>query len=81
MPLTRSAVHRLTEIGWDGDDYRPLGRCVDEKAIVNAVVGLFSGRVGGAILGNTRAERGMRLATSGIFAGLGLRIGWEAVRA
>ena len=40
--LTRSAVHRLTEIGWDGDDYRPLGRCVDEKAIVNAVVGLLA---------------------------------------
>ena len=40
--LTRAAVHRLTEIGWDGDDYRPLGRCVDEKAIVNACVGLLA---------------------------------------
>ncbi len=40
--LTRSAVHRLTEIGWRGDDYRPLGHCVDEKAIVNAVVGLLA---------------------------------------
>ncbi len=40
--LTRSAVHRLTEIGWDGGDYRPLGACVDEKAIVNAVVGLLA---------------------------------------
>lgn len=40
--LTRSAIHRLTEIGWRGDDYRPLGHCVDEKAIVNAVVGLLA---------------------------------------
>ena len=27
--LTRAAVHRLSKIGWEGDDYRPLGRCVD----------------------------------------------------
>jgi phosphogluconate dehydratase len=39
---TRAAVHRLAEIGWDGDDYRPLGACVDEKAIVNACVGLLA---------------------------------------
>lgn len=40
--LTRAAVHRLTAIGWDGNDYRPLGHCVDEKAIVNAAVGLLA---------------------------------------
>lgn len=45
--LTRAAVHRLTAIGWtkDGqpnDDYRPLGHCVDEKAIVNAIIGLMA---------------------------------------
>lgn len=40
--LTRAAVHRLAAIGWDGDDYRPLGLCVDEKAIVNAAVGLLA---------------------------------------
>ncbi|TLU74331.1 phosphogluconate dehydratase [Lichenicoccus roseus] len=40
--LTRAAMHRLVEIGWDGNDYRPLGRCVDEKAIVNAAVGLVA---------------------------------------
>ncbi|WP_419815579.1 phosphogluconate dehydratase [Glacieibacterium sp.] len=40
--LTRAAVHRLAAIGWDGADYRPLGACVDEKAIVNAVVGLLA---------------------------------------
>lgn len=40
--LTRAAVHRVAEIGWDGDDYRPLGHCVDEKAIINAIVGLLA---------------------------------------
>jgi phosphogluconate dehydratase len=40
--LTRAATQRLTEIGSDGNDYRPLGACVDEKAIVNACVGLLA---------------------------------------
>jgi len=40
--LNRAAVHRLTEIGWGGPNYRPLGLCVDEKAIVNAIVGLLA---------------------------------------
>jgi phosphogluconate dehydratase len=40
--LTRAAVHRLTEIGRSGSDYRPLGHCIDERAIVNAAVGLLA---------------------------------------
>jgi phosphogluconate dehydratase len=40
--LTRKAVHRLAEIGREGADYRPMGRVVDEKAIVNAAVGLLA---------------------------------------
>ena len=40
--LTRAAVHRLAEIGWDGNDYRPLAECVDEKAIVNAATALLA---------------------------------------
>ncbi|EPR15902.1 phosphogluconate dehydratase [Sphingobium indicum IP26] len=40
--LTRAAVHQLSRIGWNGDDYRPLGHCVDEKAIVNAIIGLMA---------------------------------------
>ncbi len=40
--LTRAAVHRLTEISKNGSDYRPLGLCIDEKAIVNACVGLLA---------------------------------------
>ena len=40
--LTRAATHRLAEIGKQGNDYRPLGHCIDEKAIVNACVGLLA---------------------------------------
>jgi phosphogluconate dehydratase len=40
--LTRAATHRVAEIGWDGEDYRPFGHCVDEKAIVNACIGLLA---------------------------------------
>ncbi|GHA01542.1 phosphogluconate dehydratase [Novosphingobium arvoryzae] len=40
--LTRKAVHRLAEIGREGSDYRPMGRVVDERAIVNACVGLLA---------------------------------------
>lgn len=40
--LTRAAIHRLAQIGPNGNDYRPLGHCVDERAIVNAAVGLLA---------------------------------------
>ncbi|WP_116970007.1 phosphogluconate dehydratase [Blastomonas sp. UPD001] len=40
--LTRAATHRVTQIGWDGEDYRPFGHCVDEKAIINASIGLLA---------------------------------------
>jgi phosphogluconate dehydratase len=40
--LTRAAVHRLAAIARDGNDYRPLARCIDEKAIVNAAIGLLA---------------------------------------
>ena len=40
--LTRAAVHRVAQIAWNGGDYRPLGVCVDEKALVNAIVGLLA---------------------------------------
>ncbi len=40
--LTRAAVHRLARIGKNGADYRPMARVVDEKAIVNACVGLLA---------------------------------------
>jgi len=40
--LTRAAVHRLAAIGRHSEDYRPMCRVVDEKAIVNAAVGLLA---------------------------------------
>ena len=40
--LTRAAVHRLAAIGRESGDYRPMARVVDEKAVVNAVVGLLA---------------------------------------
>jgi phosphogluconate dehydratase len=40
--LTRAATHQVTRNGWAGKDYRPLGHCIDEKAIVNAMVGLLA---------------------------------------
>ena len=40
--LTRAAIHRLVAIGRGGTDPRPLGRIVDEKAIVNAMAGLLA---------------------------------------
>ncbi|QZH73766.1 MAG: phosphogluconate dehydratase [Erythrobacter sp.] len=40
--LDRAAVHRVAALGQDGNDYRALGHCVDEKAIVNAMVGLLA---------------------------------------
>jgi threonine/homoserine/homoserine lactone efflux protein len=49
--------------------------------VANALVGVFSGHLGAAILRNPRAERGLRITSSGIFAVLAARIGWEAARA
>lgn len=40
--LDRAAVHRVAAIRQESGDYRPLARCVDEKAIVNAAVGLLA---------------------------------------
>ncbi len=40
--LTRAAVHRLVAIGPHSADHRPLAQCVDERAIVNAIVGLLA---------------------------------------
>jgi phosphogluconate dehydratase len=38
--LTEAATARAAAITGMGDDYRPIGRVVDEKAIVNAIIGL-----------------------------------------
>ena len=40
--LSRAATHRLAALREDGGDFRPLCRVVDEKAIVNAAIGLLA---------------------------------------
>jgi phosphogluconate dehydratase len=40
--LTIAAAQRAAKITGLGDDYRPIGRVIDEKAIVNAMVGLMA---------------------------------------
>jgi phosphogluconate dehydratase len=40
--LTVAAAKRVTRLTAAGDDYTPLGEIVDERAIVNAVVGLLA---------------------------------------
>ncbi len=40
--LTVAAAQRAARITGLGDNYRPIGRVVDEKALVNAIVGLMA---------------------------------------
>lgn len=40
--LSRAAVHRVAQLGWSGNDYRPLGLCIDERAIVNAAAAILA---------------------------------------
>ncbi|MCL1513844.1 phosphogluconate dehydratase [Parasaccharibacter sp. TMW 2.1891] len=40
--MTRAGVHRLVEISNKGKDPRPMAEVVNEKAIVNAIVGLMA---------------------------------------
>lgn len=41
-PLTRAAAHRLAEITALEPDYMPMARVVDERVMVNAIVGLLA---------------------------------------
>ncbi|HVI97873.1 MAG TPA: phosphogluconate dehydratase [Sphingomonas sp.] len=65
--LTRAAMHRIAEIGWNGNDYRPLGECVDEKAIVNAMVALLA----------TGGSTNHLIHLPAIAASAGIAIDWE----
>lgn len=40
--LTKAAGRQVLKFTAQGDDFRPIGRVVDEKAIVNAIVGLLA---------------------------------------
>jgi phosphogluconate dehydratase len=41
-PLTREASHQIARITALGDDFRPIGEIVDERAMVNAIVALLA---------------------------------------
>jgi phosphogluconate dehydratase len=40
--LTRAAAKRVTEITALGNDYTPIGEVIDERAVVNGIVGLMA---------------------------------------
>jgi phosphogluconate dehydratase len=65
--LTRAAIHRLVAIGNGGDDPRPLGRIVDEKAIVNAIIGLLA----------TGGSTNHAIHLPAIARAAGIQIDWE----
>ncbi|MBS0481395.1 MAG: phosphogluconate dehydratase [Proteobacteria bacterium] len=67
--LTRAAVHRLSEIGRESSDYRPVARVVDEKAIVNAVVGLLA----------TGGSTNHAIHIPAMARAAGIRIDWEDI--
>ena len=63
--LTRAAVHRLAELGRAGE--RPLAHVVDEKAIVNAMVGLIA----------TGGSTNHTIHLPAIARAAGIRIDWQ----
>jgi phosphogluconate dehydratase len=63
--LTRAAVHRLAELGREGE--RPLAHVVDEKAIVNAMVGLIA----------TGGSTNHTIHLPAIARAAGIRIDWQ----
>jgi phosphogluconate dehydratase len=67
--LTRAAVQRLPQIGARSDDYRPLGHCVDEKAIVNGIVGLLA----------TGGSTNHVIHLPAIARAAGIRIDWQDI--
>lgn len=40
--LTRAATHRAAAITAQGDNYRPMGELIDERSVVNGIVGLMA---------------------------------------
>jgi phosphogluconate dehydratase len=65
--LTRAGVHRLAEITRAGNAYRPLARCIDEKAVVNGVVGLLA----------TGGSTNHALHIPAVARAAGIRIDWS----
>ncbi len=65
--LTAAATHRAGRITGLGDDYRPIGRIIDEKAIVNAIVGLMA----------TGGSTNHFIHLPAIAAAAGIKINWD----
>ncbi|MDC9823162.1 phosphogluconate dehydratase [Devosia sp. ZB163] len=65
--LTREATKRALSLTAEGNDYTPIGHVVDEKAIVNGMVGLLA--TGGS------TNHTMHLVA--IAAAAGLKVTWE----
>ncbi len=67
--LTRAAVHRLLAMTHLGRNHLPLGRVVDEKAIVNGIVGLLA----------TGGSTNHTIHLVAIAAAAGIRIDWNDI--
>jgi phosphogluconate dehydratase len=63
--LTRAAVHRLAELAKSGE--RPLGQVVNEKAIINAMIGLLA----------TGGSTNHMIHLPAIARAAGIRIDWQ----
>ncbi len=65
--LTREATKRALALTAEGNDYTPVGQVVDEKAIVNAMVGLHA----------TGGSTNHTLHLVAIAAAAGLKVTWQ----
>lgn len=69
--LTKQAVQQVLSMTKDGNDYRPVGRIVDEAAVVNGIVGLLA----------TGGSTNHTLHLVAIAAAAGITINWEDMSA
>jgi len=65
--LTAAAAKRVASATALGDDYRPIGEIVDEKALVNAIVGLVS----------TAGSTNHTLHLIAVAAAAGVKLEWQ----
>ena len=65
--LTAEAVMRLLQLLPSGDNFTPIGHIIDEKAIVNAIVGLLA----------TGGSTNHTIHLVAIAAAAGIRINWD----
>ena len=65
--LTAEAVRRVLQILPAGENFTPIGRIVDEKAIVNAIIGLLA----------TGGSTNHTIHLVAIAAAAGIRINWD----